>query len=383
MRCPRCKTPLVKEVGDGGVVYACPTCRGRSVGMAVLRRRFEKDAVNDLWRRARGAPRRGEAACPACGLPMTEVGVHRGARETIVDACSFCFLLWFDFDELEMLPEKPPPPAPWKPSPLAAEAQVRMESAAEKDAIVEEIDPWSMDGLRGWLGLPQKLNAPERSVIPWVTYALGATVLAVTLWPVLRGWLGSDTTSWREVQKWADAWGFVPSMPFRHGGLTTISSFFLHGGLLHAAGNLYFLALAGEDVEGLLGRGRYLLLLLASTVVGDLMYAAFTPHSTVPLIGASGGVSGLLGWYALAFPRVRVGVVLTMSGYGLARTTWRFPTAYRVRIPVRVMLVLWLALQTLWMLAARGGIAYGAHVSGALVGVAWWAIARARAPRSL
>jgi membrane associated rhomboid family serine protease len=349
--------------------------------MAVLRKRFEKEAVNDLWRRARGAPRRGELECPVCRMPMVEVGVHRGARETVVDACSFCYLLWFDFDELEMLPEKPALPPPSRLSPQAAEAQALLDISRRDD--IEEVDPFSRDALPGWLGLPQKFGAPERSVVPWVTYLLAGALLVLAAVPIVEGWSKNGYRGvGEEIHRWALAWGFIPIEPLRHGGFTSITSFFLHGGLWHVLGNVYFLMLAGVDVEGLLGRGRYLLLLLVSTVTGDVLYAAFAPHSTIPLIGASGGISGLLGWYALAFPQVRVGIILSVPGYGFGRWMWHFPTWYRVRVPVRWMFAFWLALQVAGMLLSDAGIAYGAHLGGALAGVVWWAIDRARTARA-
>ena len=99
-------------------------------------------------------------------------------------------------------------------------------------------------------------------------------------------------------------------------------------------GNLYFLVLFGNHVEDYLGKTRFLLLILVSTVTGDLLHVMAQPNSTVPCVGASGGISGVIAFYALEFPRARLGFLL--------RYWWRFQW---FQLPAWGAFVLWILLQ--------------------------------------
>src|SRR4030095_6138117 len=111
------------------------------------------------------------------------------------------------------------------------------------------------------------------------------------------------------------AFGFIPTEAWRYGGLTILTSFFLHGSILHLIGNLYFFLIFGDDVEDYLGRWRYVLVILTATVLGDIVHLLANANSTVPAIGASGGISGVIVFYALQFPRARVGILFRFYFY--------------------------------------------------------------------
>lgn len=254
--CPRCTVELVGERRHDGNVFVCPTCGGEAATIAVLRKRLTTDAVNELWRRARTATRRGERPCPACHDAMVEVGVHAGAREAVVDACARCQMAWFDAGELEVVPAKPPPPAPAKLSPEAAEAWAKLVTRPPEDSTFERVETGTSDFYAGLAGAPTKVGAPERDGRPWVTWALAAAILALTVIPIFRdGFAAAFSRKHDPLLDLARAWGFVPADAWRHGGLTLVTCFFLHGGWLHALWNTYFLVLTGEDLEGVLGRG--------------------------------------------------------------------------------------------------------------------------------
>lgn len=143
------------------------------------------------------------------------------------------------------------------------------------------------------------------------------------------------------------------------------SSMFLHGGLAHLGGNMLFLWIFGDNVEHHLGRIRYLLAYLATGVAATLTFAFFDRHSVVPLVGASGAISGVLGFYFLLFPRNRVKVFAFL-----------FPFFLDVlHIPARIVLGIYIVVQNLlpFFLSVSDGVAYGAHVGGffAGLGLAW------------
>ncbi len=143
-----------------------------------------------------------------------------------------------------------------------------------------------------------------------------------------------------------------------------LTSLFMHAGLAHLAGNMLFLWIYGDNVEHRLGRPLFLLTYLATGVVATLSFAAFSLGSMVPLIGASGAISGVLGCYFLFFPRNRVKVFIFF--FPFIMTTIMVPA----RIVLGVFLVIDNLLPALFTSGSGGGVAYGAHIGGFIGGLA-------------
>jgi hypothetical protein len=146
--------------------------------------------------------------------------------------------------------------------------------------------------------------------------------------------------------------------------LTPVTAMFLHGGWMHVLGNMLYLYIFGDNVEDTLGHGRYLLFYIACGVASFAVQIGFQPASAVPNIGASGAIAGVLGAYFLLFPRARVVTLLPL---------FIFFTV--VDIPAVVFLGLWFLLQflsgtvSLGHAAAKGGVAWWAHVGGFVAGI--------------
>jgi membrane associated rhomboid family serine protease len=142
---------------------------------------------------------------------------------------------------------------------------------------------------------------------------------------------------------------------------TLFTSMFLHGGWFHLIGNMLFLWIFGNNVEDELGHGRYLVLYLASGVAAALVQALANPASHVPMIGASGAIAGVLGAYALYFPRANVHVFV-----------WIVIFFRIVNVPAWALLGLWFLMQVASGLdEPRGtpGVAFWAHVGGFITGM--------------
>ncbi len=188
-----------------------------------------------------------------------------------------------------------------------------------------------------------------------------------------------------DVGVFIQTFGFVPARLFHPelaagipnpGALIPfVSSMFLHGGLLHLVGNMLYLWVFGDNVEDALGHGRYLFFYLCCGASATLLHAATAAESTVPLVGASGAIAGVLGAYFLFFPRSRVVTLVPIF--------FLFPV---VEVRAGVFLAIWFVMQV-WMgsteslraLAGQGaGVAWWAHVGGFVAGGALGLLLRRR-----
>jgi membrane associated rhomboid family serine protease len=152
--------------------------------------------------------------------------------------------------------------------------------------------------------------------------------------------------------------------------LTIFTSMFMHGGWFHVGGNMLYLGIFGNNIEDTLGHVRYLLFYLASGVAAALAQVVVNPSSDVPMVGASGAVSGVLGAYLLLFPHAHVTTLIILGFF------------FRVvRVPALIVLGFWIVLQVLNGLGsfgARGGVAFFAHIGGFLAGMALLFVLRPR-----
>lgn len=148
--------------------------------------------------------------------------------------------------------------------------------------------------------------------------------------------------------------------------VTLFSSMFMHGGFLHIAGNMLFLWVFGNNIEDRLGRVKFLLFYLLAGLIAVYTQALIDPGSTAPTIGASGAIAGVLGAYALLFPRARVLTLIFIIFF-----------VTLVEIPALILLAIWFILQfvpALGQVAVSSGggqgVAYFAHVGGFIFGLA-------------
>src|SRR5215213_9590189 len=140
---------------------------------------------------------------------------------------------------------------------------------------------------------------------------------------------------------------------------TPLSSMFLHGGWFHLIGNMWFLWVFGNNVEDSMGHVRYLAFYLLCGVAAAATQTFISPSSIVPMVGASGAISGVMGAYVILYPRVRVHMLVVL-----------FVFITRIAVPAYLMLGYWFLLQLLGGSAAQGegGVAFWAHVGGFVAG---------------
>jgi len=194
---------------------------------------------------------------------------------------------------------------------------------------------------------------------PYVTITLIAICILVFVWQATRDPQTGDLI----VQQF----GFVPVSLFGSDAWsissisTLFSSMFLHGGVMHLGGNMLYLWIFGNNIEDVLGHTRYLIFYLLCGVIAALAQAVPDIDSNIPMIGASGAISGVLGAYLLLFPKVKVQVLIPI-GFFLMRT-----------MPAGWLLGFWIVFQVFSGFAAgiaSSGVAWWAHVGGFVAGMA-------------
>ena len=205
--------------------------------------------------------------------------------------------------------------------------------------------------------IPLRDNVPTRTV-PIITATLVVVNILVFVW--------SLTLPGAEERRLIGTYAFVPRdllvslgsrldlLPYNI--LTIFTAMFLHGGFLHVAGNMLYLWIFGNNVEDAAGHFRFLLFYLCSGLAAGLAQFSFDPSSSIPMIGASGAVSGILGAYLFLFPWAKVKTLIFILFF---ITT--------VDIPAVVLLTVWFIMQIAF--SQGPGVAWFAHVGGFIFGL--------------
>jgi membrane associated rhomboid family serine protease len=212
--------------------------------------------------------------------------------------------------------------------------------------------------------IPLRDDNPS-TIRPIVTITFVVTCVVVFLWQFSLGPARAEQIIY--------SLGVIPAVLLGRGDLppelalvppamTTLTSMFMHGGWMHLIGNMLYLWIFGDNVEDSMGHVRFAVFYVLCGLAAVFAQALPEPGSTIPMVGASGAISGVLGAYLLLFPHARVLVAIPL-GYILHTT----------RIPAGIVLVLWFGLQFLSNLmtpAGAGGVAFRAHIGGFIAGMA-------------
>ena len=212
--------------------------------------------------------------------------------------------------------------------------------------------------------IPLRDDNPS-SIVPLVSRGLIGVCALAFLWQISLGPYESQVAVY--------ALGVIPAVLFEGARLppelalapplaTVFTSMFLHGGWMHLIGNMLYLWIFGDNVEDSMGHGRFVAFYLLCGVAAVLAQSLPDTHSQVPMIGASGAISGVLGAYLLLHPHARVLVLIPLGFFSQV-----------VHLRAGIVLGLWFALQlfnSLMTPPGGGGVAFGAHIGGFLAGLA-------------
>ena len=213
--------------------------------------------------------------------------------------------------------------------------------------------------------IPIKDDAPTLST-PYVTISL----IALNTLIFLYGW----TQGVQAFQLITFKYGFIPyelmlttelhpqiAVPYL---VTPFTSMFMHGGWMHLLGNMLFLWVFGNNIEDYFGSVKFVLFYIAAGLAAVALFTFFSPHSQVPLVGASGAIAGVMGGYLVLHPKARI-TVLILFGFIFFR-----------EFSAKTVLIIWFALQlvmSMMNMTSGGGVAWMAHVGGFAFG---WMILR-------
>lgn len=345
--CPTCLIPLTTVRQREGIYFSCDQCHGRAVTVPQIRRVAGDRFATEVLRQINRASGRSVRACPFCSRGMKQFSIPD--PPLLLDSCRLCGVVWFDPHEFEVLPEK----AIEAPDQLIlrgreALAMEKVRQLAERARAEDTMPDAGWKWVAAFVGMPVTLDDVEITRRPWLTWSLAASIAFISLLTLFR------------FENAIEQFALIPSQPWRYAGLTFITSFFLHAGVWHLVSNLYFFLVFGGKVEDCLGAWKFALLLLLATVAGDVCNVLFEPRSGLPSVGASGGISGLLAYYALRFPNTRLGLFL--------RIGW-------IQLPAWGAFALWVLLQifvAFQQVSGVGKVSGLAHLGGAFLGFLFW-----------
>ena len=217
--------------------------------------------------------------------------------------------------------------------------------------------------------IPLKDNVPTRS-FPIVTVGLIAANVMVYVWEVSGSGLNAHVISWGYYPCAIDGPCVGPALRHHEVILTVLSAMFMHGGIVHIGGNMLFLWIFGNNVEDALGHVRFLLFYLLAGIAATAtqtfvtLYFGTASDASVPNVGASGAIAGVLGAYFVLLPRASVLALIFLGFFFIFRV-----------VPAILFLGIWIALQaldgTLSLTTPNtgGGVAFFAHIGGFVFGV--------------
>jgi membrane associated rhomboid family serine protease len=206
---------------------------------------------------------------------------------------------------------------------------------------------------------PYKDDNPSET-FPFVTVALIAINTIIFI-----GQMGVG------LQASVQAFGALPASLFTmdrfqpiHPSLTVITSMFMHGGIMHLAGNMLYLWIFGDNIEDRLGHFKFLLFYILGGVFAVYAHAITAPESVVPMVGASGAIAAILGAYVLMYPRAQVYTLIFLGFF-----------IQTVRLPALIVIGFWAIIQLVsgaasGAQAGQGGTAWFAHLGGFAYGIA-------------
>lgn len=361
--CPKCRLGM-RPLRLGEVeVDLCPACMGMWFDARELSRAAGLRFDDSMTGAALSAGRRTQHRCPCCAVYLYEREVEKGSG-IFIDQCPHCAGLFTDHEEFSRIKAYytalgAPALAPASP---ARRKEMIPGDEGSSDVVLDEDSPILL-AFQYITHLPVELNVPQ-VLFPVIVVSLVLANVGVFLYTWLDG-----------LEKWIPALGVIPRDVGAGQRLwSLLSAVFVHVGVLHLLGNMYFLYIAGDNLEGRFGKLRFLGFYLLCGVVASLADTLGRWGSGVAAVGASGAVSGVMGAYMVLFPHTRFLFRWVLG--------WRYLLrAVRFELPAWSYLVLWFGFQLLCASLGVSGVGWWAHIGGFACGALVGVCVRLREPR--
>jgi membrane associated rhomboid family serine protease/Zn-finger nucleic acid-binding protein len=354
--CINCKKALSQKYTEFGLIYNCNKCSSKMVNASVLKKKHIKSELfHEMWSNAKHDTERKGRKCPSCFSVMSLQNFQHEDHLVEIDICTHCFTLWFDTGEYEEVPLEPViEKIVVEDSPEVKLAQAKLDIELFKfqrnlDKQDSKLPPGVFNTVASMLGFPFEDDDQFIQFYAFTTWLIAAAMIAIFC------------ISYHDLRGFLEIFGFVPDEWFKDFGVTIISSFFMHASVWHLIGNVYFLMLFGDNVEDDVGRMPFVVLLTISHLVGVLLHSLFDPNGHIPVVGASAGISGVVAYYSIMFPKKKLGFFI--------RVRWKFAW---YRIPVWLFFSFWVLMQILIVrgqLLGQSDVSGLGHLGGILVGV--------------
>ncbi len=356
-RCPKCTISL-KPFSLNGLNYlSCNSCDGQFVSLFNLNQSVDNNTVIELWNQSFKANSHETRTCPSCvgSMKVFNFNIPSGNTSIEVDLCRPCKSIWLDSNEEAQLagPNELTPSTPKILNTATAAASSTafppIEQGKKNSHFQSARPPGGLATLITLMGMPIELKKDVHKKPPIITWLL-------IVFSVISSFMAfTDETLFNFLQ-------FSTNKPFAEQIRSSVTVFFVHGGWMHLIGNMYFLFVFGDNVESDLGKFRYILLVVLGTLVSTFAFT-FTDNSGIPLVGASGGISALMGYYLLRFPKRKFVVSYFLN--------WFY-------ISSMVFGALYILKDLAGMFMGGSNVAHISHLSGVVIGAIFYFIFKQR-----
>jgi membrane associated rhomboid family serine protease/Zn-finger nucleic acid-binding protein len=365
MKCPSCCGRLREVKSKTALVNICLDCRGiwfdSGEFVDFARRLTESEKISPKEVRL-FEPRTVHTLktvketlklCPKCNLAMKRFNYSYDSN-IFLDKCTNCQGIWTDGGEIQQVARY-----------LKDDPRIK---TIGNDLVEHEKN---MEELRSWAGIGEALSIPASHFIlymPKIILPLSDDnprerfpVLTISIITLCVTIFIGQASFIDDLQSFFYFYGFVPKHFFDIGLITSI---FLHGDIFHLFGNMFFLWIFGDNVEDRFSSLGFIVFYFSCGLTASVLHAAFNYNSSIPAIGASGAISGVMGAYLIFYPKARMSILLI----------------YRiVRVNASLYLIMWFIFQLMFAFTAYSsnaatGIAWFAHIGGFVFGVlvAYW-----------
>lgn len=360
MLCANCQTELLKNESEFGTYYECPNCPGILISFYTLKiSRINQLFLKEKLRAAKKDISISGISCPSCEHDLSRQDDVSGANMMF---CRNCDMIWTDQESFDKFPKSDKPVVKDKISTVKKslseeeKEDLIIAMAAEQSSLYTRNSSSFLgniegpkDIVAGLFSLPIEEDGKffdYYSLITWAMVGLFLLLFIVTRFDLRNSMM---------------LLGYIPDQWSRGFGLPVLSSFAMHADFWHFFSNSYFLMLFGDNVENAIGRVKYLILVLISHISGLLLHTFLDPNGHIPLVGASAGISGVIAFYCLVYPKKKIGWVLRFWFY-----------FYKIKLPAWSFLAIWLLIQfIIAKLQISGGSSVSAlgHLGGVFIGV--------------